>query len=541
MPRIRRPRRNALLALAGGLLVAVSLPPWGLWPLAFVGIMVFETSLGDAAPRGRRFRYGWLFGAAWLFTGMVWMWFLSPPGYIIAAGFFATLHGLAAMVSPVGPWRVIGRPAAHTLVEALRFSFPFGGVPLASLAISQSAGPFIGVSRIGGAILLTWLTFQIGFALAGPAPGIPRFARRRRPNAAGQPHGLVAIAVVIAVVVLASVAPTGHATGQTLKVAIVQGGGKQGTRARDTDPREVVARHLAATRTIAADEGVDVVLWPENVIDVDTFSNSPEFHEVAVEAERLHATFLVGVTEDAPGNRFTNAQVVVTPDGEYTGRYDKVRRVPFGEYMPMRGLLKALGAPTDLVPRDAVPGTDPAYLTLPDGTRVAVVISWEVFFGGRVRDGVEHGGAWVINPTNGSSYTWTVLQTQQIASSRLRAIESGRWLAQGAPTGFSAFVTPDADVLDRTSIGEQAVIIHDIDLRTGHTWYVTVGNAPWIILAAISYVVALFASGWRPRRSVRRARTSGEIDDDRDRTVVDQLNLHLGAETAGRDGAAETA
>jgi hypothetical protein len=94
--------------------------------------------------------------------------------------------------------------------------------------------------------------------------------------------------------------------------------------------------------------------------------------------------------------------------------------VPFGEYMPLRGLLSALGAPTGLVPRDAVPGTDPAYLTLPDGTRVAVVISWEVFFGGRVRDGVEHGGEFVINPTNGSSYTWTVLQTQQIASSSVR-------------------------------------------------------------------------------------------------------------------------
>src|SRR3954447_19816881 len=541
MPSITRPRRTALLAVAGGLLVAVSLPPWGLWPLAFVGIMVFELSLGESAPTGRRFRYGWLFGAAWLFTGMVWMWFLTPPGYIVAAGFFAALHGLAAMVSPVGPWRVIGRPAAHTLVEALRFSFPFGGVPLASLAISQSAGPLVGVVRIGGAILLTWITFQIGFALAGPAPRIPRFARRRRPDAAGHLHGVLALAAVLAVVLVAAVAPTGRATGKTLKVAIVQGGGQQGTRARNTDPREVVERRLAATRTIDADEGIDVVLWPENVIDVDTFSNSPEFHEVAVEAERLHATFLVGVTEDAPGDHFTNAQVVVTPDGEYTGRYDKVRRVPFGEYMPLRGLLSALGAPTDLVPRDAVPGTDPAYLTLPDGTRVAVVISWEVFFGGRVRDGVEHGGEFVINPTNGSSYTWTVLQTQQIASSSLRAIESGRWLAQGAPTGFSAFVTPDGDVLERTSIGERAVIVHDIGLRTGNTWYVSVGNAPWIVLAAIAYVVALFASGWRPRRSTGAALPLRQIDDDRDRPVVDQLNLHLGAEATGGDGATETA
>ena len=67
---------------------------------------------------------------------------------------------------------------------------------------------------------------------------------------------------------------------------------------------------------------------------------------------------------------FRNAQVIVTEDGEVIDRYDKVRRVPFGEYVPLRGLLEALGAPIDLVPRDAVAGTGPAYLDLPDGTSV---------------------------------------------------------------------------------------------------------------------------------------------------------------------------
>ena len=63
---------------------------------------------------------------------------------------------------------MIGRPAAHTLAEALRLFFPFGGVPLATLPIGQSDGPLAGVVRVGGVILLTWVVFQIGFALAGP-------------------------------------------------------------------------------------------------------------------------------------------------------------------------------------------------------------------------------------------------------------------------------------------------------------------------------------------------------------------------------------
>ncbi len=98
---------------------------------------------------------------------------------------------------------------------------------------------------------------------------------------------------------------------------------------------------------------------------------------------------------------------------------------------------------------------------------MAVVISWEVFFGGRARDGVGHGGQVLLNPTNGSSYTGTILQTQQVASSRLRAIETGRWVVQVAPTGFSAFVTPTGEVLERSSVSEQRVETHSVELREG--------------------------------------------------------------------------
>ncbi|MFM7253723.1 MAG: apolipoprotein N-acyltransferase, partial [Ilumatobacteraceae bacterium] len=204
-----------------------------------------------------------------------------------------------------------------------------------------------------------------------------------------------------------------------------------------------------------------------------------------------------GVTEDsADGSAFLNAQVVVSPAGESVSRYEKVRRVPFGEYMPLRGALDALGAPVNLVPRDAVAGTGPAFIDLPDGTRLAVVISWEVFFGGRANEGIERGAALIVNPTNGSSYTWTVLQGQQVASSRLRAREQGRWVVQAAPTGFSAFVTPGGEVQQRTGVSERAVIIGDVALREGRTWYSRTGDAPW--LAAMALVLAFAV--WRARR-----------------------------------------
>ncbi|MFM8268245.1 MAG: apolipoprotein N-acyltransferase [Ilumatobacteraceae bacterium] len=497
----RLPSRAAIGALAGGVLVALSLPPWGFWPLAIIGIAMFETALGASPTVRQRLTRGWLFGAGWLYLGMCWMWFLSAPGYVVAGALFAGLHAAAAGVAPTGPWRVVGRPAAHTLAEVVRIAVPFGGVPLATLPIGQAGGPFAGVVGVGGVVGLTWVVFQLGFALAGPAPAVPQLARAwaRSVGAAttGSWHGVAAAAVAVGVWVIAPFAD--HAvseTGEIVRIAAVQGGGVQGTRAISTSSREVTERHLVATATIEVGS-VDLVVWPENVIDVDgqPFTASREFAEVADEAARLGVPFVVGVTEDDPtGSAFLNAQVVVTPDGEAVSRYEKVRRVPFGEYMPMRGLLAAIGAPVDLVPRDALAGTGPALITAPTSGPMAVVISWEVFFGGRANEGVERGGGFILNPTNGSSYTWTVLQSQQIASSQLRAREQSRTVVQVAPTGFSAFITPEGDVRERTGVSEQQVIIDNVAVRSGRTWYSYLGDRPWIIAAAGVLVLAILRS-----------------------------------------------
>jgi len=364
--------------------------------------------------------------------------------------------------------------------------------------------------RMGGVLLLTWFVFQVGFALAGPSPVVPALARQRGITAKGEWHGVIGFLAALTVWVASplAVGDTGPSAGAaSIRVAVVQGGGRQGTQAIDDRATEracraaggtvctVFERHLEATATIESGS-VDVVVWPENVIDVGSFLGSPELAAVTAEAERIGAPFAVGVTEDtADGQSFTNAQVVVTIDGQVVSRYEKVRRVPFGEYMPLRGLLSAIGAPTDLVPRDAVAGTGPAVLELPDGTRLATVISWEVFFGGRANEGVEAGGNLIINPTNGSSYTLTVLQSQQVASSRLRAIEQQRWVVQASPTGFSAFISPDGDVYQRTGVSEQTVLIRTIELRTGRTWYSHTGDLPWVVLMA----ALLALSAWRAR------------------------------------------
>ena len=462
-------RARYFAALGSGALVAFSLPPWGWWPLAYIGIAIFARITTSGIARKRtQFLLGTIFAFGWFAPGMCWMWFLTPPGYVIAVILFAAFHGVASVVGSRSMYPLVALPLAHALAETFRFSFPFGGVPLASLAISQSASPLVGIVRIGGPLLLTFCVLQIGFALS------------QLVVAPKMKHLAVFGAIVALVVCAGIVAPNGGDTGETRTIAAVQGGGPQGTLAINTNPRDVVERHLAATRAITS-TNLDMVIWPENVIDVADFYASVERTEIAEQAARLNAPFVVGITEDMNARYFTNAQIVVNEDGTLGDRYDKVRRVPFGEFVPLRGLLETLGAPVDRIPRDALAGSDIAQLQV-DDTTVGVVISWEVFFSGRANEGVEAGGSVLVNPTNGSSYTGTILQTQQIASSRLRAIENGRWLVQVSPTGFSAFISPTGEVFDRTGVSEQRVLERTINLRTGRTLYSNLGDLPFIVL-----------------------------------------------------------
>ena len=182
--------------------------------------------------------------------------------------------------------------------------------------------------------------------------------------------------------------------------------------------------------------------------------------------------------------------------------------MPFGEYMPLRGLLEALGAPTNLVPRDANAGTGPAVLDSPDRPARRGRSRGRSSSATSPATPSSTAARVLLNPTNGSSYTGTILQTQQVASSRLRALETGRWVVQVAPTGFSAFVTPGGHVLDRTGVSEQAVRIRDVELREGRTPYVRLGD--WPVLAARRGHARRLARAEpaRPLKPARRRQTS---------------------------------
>jgi apolipoprotein N-acyltransferase len=468
-------------AAVAGLLLAGSLPPWGWWPLAFVGLALLDRLIADQ-PAWTRFRRGWLVAAALLFPTLSWLFTFTAPGYVIASAYYAALFGLACMACPpTAPGRWIALPGAWMLAEAGRGRWPFGGVPVSRLAMGQVTSPLVSVVRVGGPLLLDLLTVAAGMALAAAV------ARRWR----GAGLGVAAVAVVV---IVGLVAPRGHDIAP-LRIAAVQGGGPQGTRFFDAEAQLVLQRHIDATALVQTP--VDVVLWPENVVNIEgRVTNNPVGELLSGIAKRLHTTLLVGVVE-GDGDGFHNGQVAIDPNGNYIDRYEKVRRVPFGEYVPLRWLLNPFAGDT-LIKRDAYDGRDPAVLHTPAGA-FGVAISWEVFFPDRTRAAIRQGGEVLLNPTNGASFHGSIIQSQQLASSQLRAIETGRWVVQAAPTGFSAIITPSGEIVQRAGISEQRVLEATIQRRTGLTWATRLGDWPALILAAL-----LIALGWRARARAAR-------------------------------------
>jgi len=491
--------RTAATAIFAGLLLAAAVPPFGWWPLAFIGVAFWDRLLAGADAKAR-FGRSWLMAAAWFAPTMLWMVDLTSIGYPIAVIVFSAMVGLAGMAVPgrsEQAWiRWLAVPGAFTLAEITRWTFPFGGVPLATTAMSQAAAPLGQIARVLCAIGVVFTVAVVGVALSA--------AWERRWSVAGG-----ALALVLALWGTAMVAPRGHEVG-VLRAAVVQGGGPQGTRAVSSDARVVFQRHLDASTEVTTP--VDLVVWPENVVDVEgPIGANRENAALSGLAQHLHTTLVAGITEGVDSKTFLNVAQVYLPDGSTGERYEKVRRVPFGEFVPMRSLIEwAAGANSGIPSRDAHAGTGPAVLHTPAGP-LAVAISWEIFFTNRGRDGVLHGGEILLNPTNGSSYWLTEVQSQQVASSRLRAIENDRWVLQAAPTGFSAIVTPDGEVLARTNISERAVLQADVTRRAGETIATRIGPDPIvgasIALVALAWWLATGQPG--PRRRARgRSRSS---------------------------------
>lgn len=464
------------------MLAALAVAPFGWWVMAFPGIAIYVARLDGRSWR-RRIVNGVAFGLGLYGLGLAWAWEFAGPAIFVFVAVESVVPGVFAALVPARPAvaRALAFPGMIAVSEVVRSVWPFGGLPLSGLDLGQAGGPLAALAGLGGRYLIVAAVAAGGVALAE--------AWRRRLTSAA-----VAATAVVVLAVVAWVVPPPARVG-SIRIAVLQGGGERGIRAEDADKQAVFESHVDATRRVRPP--VDLVLWPEDVVDVEKLAGSDQERQLRALARELRTTLVAGVVEDASPGRFLNFSQVYEPDGSVGDRYEKVHRVPFGEYFPFRSLLEALAS----IPKDeATAGPyQPGRLETPAGD-FGVVISYEVFFQGRARSAVGEGEALLLVPTNASSYTTGQMPDQEIAAARLRAWQTGRTVLQAGPTGFSAVIDHRGRVDAKTDLGRRQVVQLTVDRRRGSTPYQRTGDWPVVAVA-----VALLAAAW----AFNRCRRSG--------------------------------
>jgi apolipoprotein N-acyltransferase len=471
-----------------GVLLALSLPPWGWWPLGLVGAALLYWRLAGLSLRARLWS-GWLAGLGCFAIGLFWArafnWYGAVVLIVVEALFFAA----AAAATPPRRGRALAFVGACTLAETVRLTWPFGGLPLGGVFLGQARGPLVELARLGGPLLITAGVWAGGVAVATLSTAL--WGRRSRTGGPALLGPLVLGGGIATLALIGTLASDGGSPVRTVRVALVQGGGQRGLSQTEVAPSSVLGAQLAATFAVArARPAPELVLWPEDVLALDRpLPGSPQAALLSRLARQLHTTLLVGVTEPAAGIAFRNEVVAWGPRGHIVGVFEKVHRVPFGEYVPFRSFVSHI-ANLSGVPLDAIPGQGTGLMRTPAGP-LGLLVSFEIFYAGRSHESVRAGAQLLAVPTNTSSYSTSQVPAQEMAAAIVQSVETGRDLVQAAPTGFSAVVTQRGVVLQRSALGRSQVLFASVALRRGFTPYDHWGDLPVVILAALALL-----AGW---------------------------------------------
>ncbi len=314
---------------------------------------------------------------------------------------------------------------------------------------------------------------------------------------------------VVAVVLLGALLPiglSGEDHDATAQVSLVHGNipgsfftWRQG---------DILNLHVAATenliRRIDDDEVPEpaLVLWPENATDIDPFHNDGVAERIERLSDDLDAPILVGGLFDGPTvDSAYNAGVVWTSSGP-EGRYVKRKIVPYGEYVPFRQVLGPIVPkfdrfiPRDMLSGDMLPG-GPSNVLSAGGVNLGDTICWDIAFDGLIREAVDGGAQMLVVQTSNASFTGTAQPEQQFKISRLRAIETGRWVLVPSTNGISGIIDATGHVVARAPIHTPATLSASVPLAGGSTLGVLIGH--WLEYALM--LGGLFAVGWAWRRA----------------------------------------
>jgi apolipoprotein N-acyltransferase len=252
------------------------------------------------------------------------------------------------------------------------------------------------------------------------------------------------------------------------------------------------------------------VLWPENSSDIDPFTNADAAEVIDRAAKAVGAPIAVGGVVERDGKVY-NEQILWDPEKGPVDTYDKRQTQPFGEYLPLRPLIGAVNETwTSMVRRDFSRGTEPGVFAM-NGTDVGLVTCYEAAFDWAVRDTVRAGAQLISVPSNNATFGRSEMTYQQLAMSRVRAVEHGRTVTVPVTSGVSAVIRPDGRVTGRTGMFVPGTLLQEVPLRSSSTPATTLGTLPeWALVA-----LAVAGGTWAAARALTPAVAAGRRQGDR--------------------------
>lgn len=485
-----------MLALVAGMLAATGFAPWGLLPLALAGLAGWLLLVRVAPTLRHALAIGWWFGLGHFTIGLNWIataftyqaampaW-LGWVSVVLLSLYLAVYPALAAGLAwrwgrmhPIAFAAVAGAGwIASEWLRATMFT-GFAWDPLSAMLAAWIGAPVIA----GGLFALLGTYAMSGLLLCAVGLGLAAVQTRR----AGAAIALAAL--VVAMLATTSWRP-GTPAGPRLRIVQPNIGQqdkwKPGFEARNTQRLVGLSRRTSAAPRL--------LLWPEAAV-VDYLEEEPRARRKIASLLGPRDLLLTGgvalVFDRGEVVAARNSLFALDPSARLRGRYDKAHLVPYGEYLPARPILSAIGlsrlAPGDF---DFLPGPGPRTLALPGFGRAGVQICYEIIFSGHVVDRGDRPD-FLFNPSNDAWFgAWG--PPQHLAQARLRAAEEGMPVLRSTPTGISAVIDADGHVTAHLPWRVAGAIDAIMPAKRAATPFARGGNAIAFLVAAMLALVAI--------------------------------------------------
>lgn len=490
---LERRRWRLLAAFLLGAVATLVFAPFHFFAAGFLSFAGLIWLMAKCATRGQAFWTGWFFGWGHFIAGLYWIasaflvepekfaWMIPFPVLGLPA-FLAIFPAIAVVlawwITPHGPSRIVALAASWTLLEFVRGTiltgFPWNlvGYAWGFHETTMQAAAWFGIY---GMSFLAVVLFA--------APAVMADGRRSRRMAISM------LALPLAIAAIAAPRTYTENGNHEFTVRLVQGNIEQREKWR---PDLVEANFLRlAEMSAQGPKPPDLVIWPETSA---TFLLSRRPDKLAALAEVAaigKSGMMVTGAPRVSGDNIFNSAVAVDGSGTMVGTADKHHLVPFGEYLPLRPLLQAIGLEKLAQGRgDFSAGGPEQTLNLPSIPDAAVLICYEAIFPALAARKNRPG--WLLNLTNDGWFGELTGPDQHFAMARFRAVEQGLALVRAAGTGISAVVTPTGEVTASIALGLSGTLDATVVSGGEKTPFAMTGSLPVVGLCLL-LMVALFA------------------------------------------------